>query len=344
MVSCVLWRVKIRIMKKDIKSKTIDEIKGLLGIEAFRARQIFAWIHKKRASSFEEMTNLPKNLRQKLVENYYIGNLVVLKKIESKDRTIKYLLELEDGNKIECVHIKSANGKMTVCVSSQVGCPLKCSFCATGTLPFKRDLAVSEILSQIYLSSSVSNVVYMGMGEPFLNFDNVIKSIEILNAKEGIALGARRITVSTSGIPDGIISLAKCGLQVRLAVSLNSAKDEVRSKIMPINMKYPLKELHDAIKIYQRLSNRRVTLEYVMLRGINDSGRDLNALINFCRGLDVNVNVIKYNCFEGMLKPSPIHAISNFINSLKDAGIEAVQRNSRGSDINAACGQLALNN
>lgn len=322
---------------------SLSELEKELGLAKFRAKQIYKWVHKKHARSFGEMTDLAKDLRAELSQKYEIFYTKIIKTSASKDKTKKYLLKLQDGNQIETVHMIEDN-RATVCVSTQVGCKFSCRFCATGKMGLIRNLTVPEILSQIYLSDCVNNVVFMGMGEPFLNFENVLKSIHILNSKDGMGIGARKITISTAGVPSGIKNLAEVPLQVRLAVSLNSARNEVRSKIMPINKTYSLDEVRSALEYYQDKTGRRVTLEYVMLGGINDSDIDLHALIDFCHGLKVNVNLIPFNAHDKTFKPSPRETIEYFLDALKDKGIGSVRRISRGADINAACGQLAVYN
>lgn len=318
------------------------ELKKKLDLPSFRASQIYQWIHKKHVVSFDAMTNLPQGSRVKMQEEYYISQPNVIKIQKSKDGSEKYLLELEDGHRIETVHMKEQKGRITICVSTQVGCPYACAFCATGKMGLKRNLSVSEILTQVYIADKANNIVFMGMGEPFLNYENVLKSISILNSKDGMGIGARRITISTAGLPEGIEKLAKDKMQIRLAVSLNAARDEVRSSIMPINIKYPLSALKSALKYYQKESGRRVTLEYVMLKDINDSQRDLKTLASFCRGLDVNVNLIPYNLCDRKFKPSESARVKAFLKYLSNNGVEAVRRISHGADILAACGQLGV--
>lgn len=326
--------------KIDLKNLTALELEEILKIPKFRANQIFHWIHKKHLNNFDGMINLPIDLRNNLKQNFIIGNVAIVKTRKSKDGTLKYLLELNDNNLIECVFLKDSKERTTFCVSSQVGCPLNCVFCATGKLGLVRDLTVSEIISQVYLKE-VNNVVFMGMGEPLLNYDNVLRSIYILNSKEGINIGARKITISTAGIPDGIRKLAEENIQIRLAVSLNAAKDDLRTYLMPINKKYTLKDLKSAILDYQNKSSRRVTLEYILLKNLNDSLEDAKALVEFCRGIKANVNLIPYNTHAGLFNKSPEDRFVKFIAFLKGHKIEAVKRVSRGYDIEAACGQLA---
>lgn len=325
----------------NLREFNLKELEAELDLPKFRVKQIYHWIHKKRAKSFDEMTSLPMDLRDEISKKYSISTPKVVKMAESKDKSVKYLLELEDGNNIETVHMSDPYGRITVCVSSQIGCPFGCSFCATGKMGLIRNLTTSEILSQIYLSGNVNNIVFMGMGEPFLNYDAVMKAVYILNSKDGLEIGARKITISTVGIPDGIKRLALEPIQVRLAVSLNSAEDRVRSSIMPVNQKYPLAELRSAIVDYQEKTGRRITFEYVMLKDINDTKDALSSLMRFSSGLDVNINLIPFNVHDEKFASSTPYTISEFIRILKKSGFEAVKRASHGADIAAACGQLA---
>lgn len=333
---------------QNILNLTIDEIGkefDKLRLPAFRAKQVFIWLHKRLAADFEQMTDLSKEVRALLSEKYYIKTLNLEHRTKSKDGTQKFLFKLSDGEKIESVLLKNIDGRKTVCVSTQVGCLLGCSFCATGSLGFKRNLTVSEIIGQVYeigkTNPDLSNIVYMGMGEPFLNYENVIKSLRILIATEGAGFGQRRITVSTCGIPEGIRRFADEDFQVRLAISLNSADNNVRSKIMPINRKYPLETLYEAMKYYFRTADRRITLEYVLLEGVNDRRSDLEALKKFCAGLPVSINLIPYNPYGKKYKASPISTVEFFHKALLTEKINTITRRSRGVDILAACGQLA---
>ena len=321
-----------------------EEFKGL-GLPAFRAKQIYSWVHHKLTFDFEKMSDLPKLLRSQLSERFNLRILSIKKISVSSDGTKKYLMELNDGNLIESVLLEDESGRKTICLSTQVGCPLDCTFCATGSMGFKRNLKPSEILGQVYRiaeeNTDISNLVFMGMGEPFLNYDNVLKSVRILTSTAGPNFGQRKITVSTCGIPDAIRAFAREGLQVRLAVSLNSADDKVRSSLMPINRKYGLAKLMDAIKYYIKNTTRRVTLEYILLDGINDREEDLQKLIRLCQNLSVNLNLIPFNRVEKKYKPSPATAVNRFIEALSEARINVHARRRRGEDIQAACGQLA---
>jgi len=307
---------------------------------AFRAKQIYSWIHKELVFDFDRMTNLSKELRAELKTKYELS-LPKIKDIEeSNDGTKKYLFELHDRNLIESVLLEDENGRKTICLSTQVGCPMECGFCATAKLGFKRNLETSEILGQVYLIKGADNLVFMGMGEPFRNYDNVIKSIKILISEEGQNFGQRRITVSTCGLIDGIQKFAEENFQVRLAVSLNSADDEIRSQLMPINTRYPLKYLIDAIRTYNEKTGRRATLEYIMLCEINDSDEAAKKLIALSKNLDVHINLIPFNDHSCRFRPSTKERIKAFFGILEKAGLNVVIRRSRGDDINAACGQL----
>ncbi len=334
---------------ENILEYTQDELRKdiiELGLPAFRAKQIYLWIHKKLTFDFLLMSDLPQEVRNKLKEKYVFDIPNQKKVLTSRDGTKKYLFEFADGCAVESVLIKDAVGRKTICVSTQAGCPLGCEFCATGVAGFSRNLTVSEILSQVYLiclkHPETSNLVFMGMGEPFLNYDNVIKSIRILISKEGGNFGQRKITVSTCGIPDGIKKFARELLQVRLAVSLNSADDEIRSKLMPVNVSFPLRKVAEAIRYYIDHTKRRVTLEHILLEGVNDSRADAEQLILFCKQFEmINVNLIPFNPTGGKFKASAQKTAKFFYNILTQNHIVATIRASKGGDIMAACGQLA---
>ncbi|KAF0134959.1 MAG: 23S rRNA (adenine2503-C2)-methyltransferase [Candidatus Saganbacteria bacterium] len=317
-----------------------------LNIPKFRAKQVFLWLHKKLVFDFSLMSDLPLELREVLSQNFAIGLPRIIKTFKSKDKTIKFLFGLSDGTRIESVLLKSSDGRFTICVSTQVGCPLACAFCATGQSGFKRNLTASEIIGQVYLITKnfpgVTNIVYMGMGEPFLNYANVVKSINVLISKEGLNFGQRKISISTSGIPEKIRIFAAEDWQVRLAVSLNSADERIRSRLMPINKKIPLSRIKDAIKYYISRTGRRVTLEYIMIKDVNDTPDALVSLLDFCQGLLVNVNLIPFNSIGGSFKASEIKTVNLFLRTLINNKINVNLRNRRGEDIQAACGQLAF--
>jgi 23S rRNA (adenine2503-C2)-methyltransferase len=334
---------------QNIIDKSLAELQSSFegqGLPAFRAKQLYSWLHRKLTFNFDDMTDLGKELREQLKEKYYIKMLNFKHSETSKDGTKKYLFELLDGHRIETVLLTDETDRKTICVSTQAGCALGCAFCATGEAGLRRNLETSEILGQVYLiaeeAQDISNIVFMGMGEPFLNYANLLKAIRILTSKEGPNFGQRKITVSTCGIADKIKAFAREDLQVRLAVSLNSADDVVRSKIMPINRRYPLPVLHEAIKYYIKNTGRRVTFEYIMLEGVNDRRSDLENLKRFCRGLNVNVNLIPFNNFGTKFKPSPASTLDFFKKALLSEDINTIVRRSRGDEIKAACGQLAV--
>jgi len=316
------------------------------GLPIFRAKQLYHWLHKRLIFDFNEMTDLSKELRAQLQGMFYIGLPKVKQVLKAKDGTRKFVYQLDDGPLIETVLIQDATDRKTVCLSTQAGCPLKCGFCATGSSGFKRNLKVSEIIGQLYGISrdvpDISNLVFMGMGEPFLNYDNVMKALRMLTAKEGPNFGQRKITISTAGIPEGIKRFADENLQVRLAISLNASDDKTRGKIMPVNRKYPLDQLIPAVNYYIKKTGRRVTFEYIMLKGINDRRQDLESLKQFFTTISANINIIPFNAFGHTYQPSPPETIKFFIKALCAEGISAVERSSKGEDILAACGQLAL--
>jgi 23S rRNA (adenine2503-C2)-methyltransferase len=340
---------------QNIIEKSLDELQSNFadqGLPAFRARQVYSWLHRKLTFNFDDMTDLGKELREQLREKYFIKTLNFKHSETAADGTKKYLFELLDGHRVESVLLTDEADRKTICVSTQAGCALGCAFCATGGAGLQRDLETSEILGQVYQialeAQDISNIVFMGMGEPFLNYANLLKAIRILTSKAGPNFGQRKITVSTCGIADKIKAFAREELQVRLAVSLNSADDAVRSKLMPVNRKYPLAVLHDAVKYYLKNTGRRVTFEYVMLEGVNDRRSDLENLKRFCRGLNVNVNLIPFNDFPPAgrhggtkFQPSPATTIDFFKKALLSEEINTIVRRSKGDEIKAACGQLA---
>jgi 23S rRNA (adenine2503-C2)-methyltransferase len=336
-------------MKKDIRSLTLEELKKemtALGEPPHRARQIFSWLNSKNADSFRVMTDLPKKLIPELEKRYIIEELVCEERLKSKDGTEKFLWRLRDGEHIESVLI-SQKRRRTLCVSTQVGCRFKCPFCASGERGFKRNLSVSEITNQVLsagkvCSCRISNIVFMGMGEPLDNYDNLVKAIRIINHPEGINIGSRKITVSTCGIIPGISKLKDVGLQIELSVSLHAADSALRDKLAPVNRKYPLQALVEACKEYSEYTGRIITLEYTLISGMNDSPKDAEKLAQIARDLKAKVNVIGYNPVskKSAAKPS-MKNIHTFMQRLKKRGVTVTLRRSRGDDIMAACGQLA---
>lgn len=314
---------------------------------AYRLKQIKKAVFCELIESWDEAQVLPKDLREELNVSVPIkidGNL-----FESKDgQSAKALLKLDDGQHVETVLMRHEGGRNTVCVSSQIGCPLACAFCATGKLGFKRDLKYYEIIAQVlffarYLKTQnekVTNIVFMGMGEPFLNYDNVMEAVKTLNDKDGFNLGIRKISISTSGITEGIRKLAEEGLAVNLAISLHAPNDELRQKLMPVGKKYSIKDVLDAVDYYVEKTNRRVMFEYIMIDGINDTDKLAHDLAKLLRGRLCFVNLIPYNETD-MFTGSPDSRIYKFKNILMENGIQAIQRYRFGADIDAACGQLA---
>ncbi len=325
------------------------------GLPAFRGRQIYRALYARGAESFESMTDLPKELREELAGDHQIQRPKVASKHVSKDGTTKLLLELADGRNVECVTIPEpafapgASARHTFCLSTQVGCPLKCTFCFSGTIRFERNLTAGEILAQFLLARGAlasaktrSNVVFMGMGEPLLNSDAVLKAIRILTDDEAFSVSPRRITVSTAGMVEEIARFAAEAPPVGLAISLHATTDEIRDRVMPINRKHPLEELLDAARALPIPKRRRITFEYVLLEGENDGPEDAKRLATLLRGMKAKVNLITYNPWPGAPhKRSSPQASSRFLEILADSGLTASLRRSRGDDVLAACGQLA---
>ena len=335
-------------MEKDLKNMMPGELQALaedMGGKRYAGSYIFHFVHALCVGEISEITPLSKAFRARLVEGgYYISKLKRVDKLIDPDGTMKYLFELGDGNRIESVLLTEGK-RRTACISTQVGCAMNCAFCATGKLGFKRNLSAAEIVEQVYSigkdASRVSNVVYMGMGEPLSNYDNVVKSVRLLNSLDGMNLGIRHITVSTCGDGAGIIRLADENIHPRLAISLNAASDTLRSELMPINKKYPLGELFEAVRTYQTKTGDRVTFEYVLMAGVNDRPRDANALVRRVKGVRCNVNLIEYNPHSGCrFRGSGRGAIERFSEILRSEGIETVVRLKKGGSVKAACGQL----
>lgn len=315
----------------------------------FRAKQIFEWLYKKKAYSFEEMTNINKKTIQHMNDKFTIPKLKLLTKQESKDGTIKFLFELEDGNKIESV-LMIYDWGTSLCVTTQVGCNIGCSFCASGLLGKFRDLSSGEIVLQVLeveeiIGKKITNIVVMGIGEPFDNYTNTMKALNIMNHPFGLGIGARHITVSTSGLVPKIKEFAAEGTQFNLAISLHAPNDEIRNQLMRINKKYPLDELLRSVKDYVYETNRRVTFEYILLKGINDSDSNAHELSNLIRGINAFVNLIPYNeVNEFDYKRSTKERTLSFYDILKKRGISVTLRQEKGTDIFAACGQLRSKN
>ncbi len=335
-------------MKSNIKSFTLDELKNemiALGEKGFRAEQIFKWLHQENVQSFEEMTNISKEFREVLNEKYTINNFKIIKKLESKDGTKKYLFDILDGNAIESVLMQYKFG-YSICVSSQVGCKMGCKFCASTGIPFSRSLEAGEIVEQILAvqreeNVRISNIVFMGIGEPLDNYDNVIKAISIINNPKGLNIGTRHISISTSGLVPNIYRLAKENIQCTLSVSLHSSNNAKRSEMMPVNKMYPIEELITACKEYIKITNKRISFEYALAKDNNDNLGDAKELAKLLKGMLCHVNLIPINKIEnGKYTKSTNDNIIKFRDYLNDNGIVATIRRELGSDIDAACGQL----
>jgi len=337
---------------KNIKEYNLNELEEeliKLNEKKFRAQQIFNWLYVEKVKTFDEMTNLSLELREKLKQNYTMCNFEILKKQESSDGTIKYLFDVLDGNAIETVLMSYHHGK-TICVSSQIGCKMGCKFCASTGVAFIRDLTAGEIVEQILaveqdIGEHISNIVFMGIGEPFDNYDNVMQSIRILNNPKGLNIGARHISVSTSGVVPKIYKFAEEPYQCTLSISLHATNDKKRSEMMPVNNLYPIEELMKACKSYIAKTNKRISFEYALAKDKNDNLEDAKALINLLKGMLCHVNLIPINKIEnGKFVKSNIENIIKFRDYLNDHGIVATIRRELGSDIDAACGQLRRKN
>lgn len=318
----------------------------------FRAKQINEWLWKKGVGAFEEMTNLSQTLRQQLSAAFSFRRAVIEVEAKSSDKTVKFGFRLFDGKMIEGVLIPAAD-RVTACLSTQVGCAMHCAFCATGQMGFIRNLHFSEIFDQFVLMNAkaleyyghpISNIVYMGMGEPLLNYTHVMRSIDLLTSKEGQGLSPQRITLSTAGIAEGIRKLADMGFKPGLAVSLHSADPKKRIHLMPVTEHNPLDELQDALKYYHQKTGERVTFEYLLLNGINDSQRDAEVLAAYCRAFPVKINLIEFNATDSPFQKSEPENVRRFIQFLESRNMVVNLRHSRGKDIDAACGQLIKKN
>ena len=339
--------------RKDIRAMSREELRDFfvsVDEKPFRGNQVYEWLWKKSAHSFDDMTNLSKELRQLLQQNFVINHIEVDRMQRSKDGTIKNAVRLHDGLVVESVLIPTAK-RTTACVSSQVGCSLDCKFCATARLKKMRNLNPDEIYDQVasldkesrlYHNRPLSNIVFMGMGEPLMNYKNVVQAITMITSDEGLGMSPKRITVSTSGVPKMIRKLADEQLNVKLAVSLHSAVDTIRTEIMPFNARMNLEELRSSLEYWYSKTRSRITYEYVVWEGINDQTSDISALINFCKFAPAKVNLIEYNPIDdGNFKQAGDQAIDNYVRILEENGITVTVRRSRGKDIDAACGQLA---
>ncbi|MEY2493372.1 MAG: rRNA (adenine2503-C2)-methyltransferase [Verrucomicrobiota bacterium] len=344
--------------KPSIKSLLLPELTEELRIlnePAYRAKQIAAWVYAKRVRSFEAMSDLPQALRAKLQSAFAYSDLEVIRTLGAKDTTRKFLFRLGDGNLIESVLIPaspalygSRSDRRTICVSTQVGCAYGCKFCASGLDGWKRNLQADEIVDQLLLveretGERIDNIVFMGMGEPLANYENLLRAIQIINAPWGIGIGARHITISTSGLVPQIRRLADQPLQIRLAVSLHGATNDVRSRIMPINRKYHVEELFEACRYYISRKKQRITFEYILIADVNDSEDQARTLAKHACALQAKVNLIPYNTVETLSWRRPSRdQQENFLAILRASGVAATLRREKGHDIAAACGQLRL--
>lgn len=339
--------------KKDIRALSKEQLRDFFvseGDKAFRGNQVYEWLWNKGAHTFEEMTNISKETRDMLEANFVINHILVDQMQRSSDGTIKNAVKLHDGLTVESVLIPTAS-RTTACVSSQVGCSLDCKFCATSRLKRMRNLNPDEIYDQViaidresrlYHDRPLSNIVFMGMGEPLMNYNNVLKSIEKITSEDGLGMSPRRITVSTSGVPKIIKKMADEEVKFNLAVSLHSAIDEVRTKIMPFNEHFPLKDLRESLEYWYAKTGKQITYEYVVWKDINDRTEDIDALVKFCKYVPSKVNLIEYNPIDdGEFQQAPDAAINAYVNALEKNNITVTVRRSRGKDIDAACGQLA---
>ena len=343
----------MEIEKKDIRALSKEELRDFFvnnGDKAFRGNQVYEWLWTKGAHSFEDMTNVSKATRAILEAHFVINHIKVDTMQRSEDGTVKNAVRLHDGLVVESVLIPTET-RTTACVSSQVGCSLDCNFCATARLKRMRNLEPAEIYDQViaidkesrlYYNHPLSNIVFMGMGEPLMNYNNVLKAIEMITSPEGLGMSPKRIMVSTSGIPKMIKKLADDEVKFKLAVSLHSAIDETRARIMPFSANFPLKELRESLEYWYRKTKSKVSYEYVVWKGINDDKASIDALVKFCKYVPCKVNLIEYNPIDdGEFQQASEEAIAAYNKGLQSIGVVVKVRRSRGKDIDAACGQLA---
>jgi 23S rRNA (adenine2503-C2)-methyltransferase len=339
--------------KKDIRALSKEELRDFFvanGDKAFRGNQVYEWLWSKGAHSFEDMTNVSKTTREMLENHFLINHIKVDKMQRSEDGTVKNAVRLHDGLVVESVLIPT-NTRTTACVSSQVGCSLDCNFCATARLKRMRNLEPAEIYDQViaidkesrlYYNHPLSNIVFMGMGEPLMNYNNVMKAIEMITSNEGLGMSPKRITVSTSGVPKMIKKMADDDVKFNLAVSLHSAIDEIRSRIMPFSASFPLADLRESLEYWYKKTKSKISFEYVIWKGINDNKASVDALVKFCKYVPCKVNLIEYNPIDdGEFQQASEESINAYIKALEASGIVVKVRRSRGKDIDAACGQLA---
>ena len=339
--------------KKDIRALSKEQLRDFFlanGDQAFRGNQVYEWLWSKGAHAFEDMSNVAKTTRQMLEENFVINHIKVDTMQRSEDGTVKNAVRLHDGLVVESVLIPT-NTRTTACVSSQVGCSLDCNFCATARLKRMRNLEPAEIYDQViaidkesrlYYNHPLSNIVFMGMGEPLMNYNNVMKAIEMITSNEGLGMSPKRITVSTSGVPKMIRKLADDEVKFKLAVSLHSAIDEIRSRIMPFSASFPLIDLRESLEYWYKKTKSKISYEYVVWKDINDNKASIDALVKFCKYVPCKVNLIEYNPIDdGEFQQASEESINAYIKALESSGIVVKVRRSRGKDIDAACGQLA---
>ncbi|SDG69836.1 23S rRNA (adenine2503-C2)-methyltransferase [Flavobacterium omnivorum] len=339
--------------KKDVRALSKEQLRDFFvanGDKAFRGNQVYEWLWSKGAHSFDDMTNVSKGTRTMLEANFVINHIKVDTMQRSEDGTVKNAVRLHDGLVVESVLIPT-NTRTTACVSSQVGCSLDCNFCATARLKRMRNLEPAEIYDQViaidkesrlYYNHPLSNIVFMGMGEPLMNYNNVLKAIEMIISPEGLGMSPKRIMVSTSGVPKMIKKLADDDVKFKLAVSLHSAIDEIRSRIMPFSTNFPLADLRESLEYWYRKTKSKISYEYVVWKDINDNKESIDALVKFCKYVPCKVNLIEYNPIDdGEFQQASEESIDAYIQALEASGIVVKVRRSRGKDIDAACGQLA---
>lgn len=337
---------------KDIREASFEELENFVvgcGEKKFRAKQIWDWLWKRGVASFQDMTNISAGFRETLAGNFTFHAAKVADEVVSGDKSVKFVIELHDGKAVEGVLIPQGD-RVTACVSTQVGCPLNCAFCATGTMGFVRNLHYSEIVDEYLLldrraesiyGRKITNIVYMGMGEPLINVENTVKSVEMLTSQESFGLSPSRITISTAGVTNGIRTLADKDLRCGLAISLHSANPVVRREIMPVSRRNSLADLREALVYYHKKTGDRITVEYLLLSGVNDTEEDAEQLARFCRAFPVKINIIEYNPTENSsFIKSSVQDRERFINVLKRCNMVVNVRFSKGRDISAACGQL----
>jgi 23S rRNA (adenine2503-C2)-methyltransferase len=342
--------------KATLKGMTLPELENFvagLGWEKYRARQIFKWLYNKQVDDFSKMSDIPKDYREKLSEVADINELKLSTFEKSNcDGTIKFLFELKDGKKIESVLIPD-DSRLTLCVSTQVGCPIDCKFCATGAMGFKRNLTAGEIVDQVIQSQRfserrITNIVFMGMGEPLLNLKNLLKAIDIITSNDGIRIGSRKITISTVGLPDKIKELADAGRKVKLAISLHTLNEDLRKKLIPIANRYPIQSIIEAVKYYYNKIGLRITYEYILFEGLNDTDEDVKKLVELAKIVPCKINILKFHPVDFIRKDpilkklKPSKRLEEFAQRLRENNLTVFIRSNAGEDIKAACGQLAI--